>query len=47
VSGLRVALDVKGSFNVSNGVIAGIGLLCYGLATLMIGPYLFKAVWKR
>ena len=47
VSGMRVALDVAGGFNVGKGVIAGVGLLCYGAATLLIGPYLFSAVWKR
>lgn len=47
VSGLRVALDLKGGFNVSNGMIAGFGLLCYGAASLALGPYLFAAVWKR
>jgi hypothetical protein len=47
VSGLRVALDVQGAFNAGNGIIAGLGLLSYGLATLAVGPYLFAAVWKR
>lgn len=47
VSGLRVALDMDGGFNVARGMIAGFGLLCYGIATLAIGPYLFGAVWKR
>ncbi|MBC8066008.1 MAG: heme exporter protein CcmB [Chlorobia bacterium] len=47
VSGLRVALDLRGGFNVGNGAIAGVGLLCYGAASLVIGPYLFAAVWKR
>jgi heme exporter protein B len=46
VSGLRVALDVQGAFNAGNGIIAGLGLLSYGLATLAVGPYLFAAVWK-
>jgi ABC-type transport system involved in cytochrome c biogenesis permease component len=47
VSGLRVALNLEGNFDVAKGVIAGTGLLCYGLATLALGPYLFAAVWKR
>lgn len=47
VSGLRVAFDMKGGFNVMNGVIAGVGLVCYGFASLAGGPYLFSAVWKR
>lgn len=47
VAGLRVALDVRGEMNLNNGMIAGFGLLSYGLAALAIGPYLFSAVWKR
>lgn len=47
VGSLRVAFDVQGSFNFTNGIISGVGILVYGLATLAIGPYLFAAVWKR
>ena len=47
VSGLRVAFDMKGGFNITNGIIAGVGLVCYGFASLAGGPYLFSAVWKR
>lgn len=47
VSGLRVALEMEGKFNVGNGIIAGVGLLSYGAAAMAIGPYLFSAVWKR
>lgn len=47
VSGLRVALDLNGSFNLTRGFISGIGLVLYGAATLSVGSYLFGAVWKR
>jgi heme exporter protein B len=47
VSGLRVALDTEGIFNVTKGVISGTGLLVYGAACLATGPYIFSAVWKR
>ncbi|MBN9501393.1 MAG: hypothetical protein BGO01_01090 [Armatimonadetes bacterium 55-13] len=47
VSGLRVAFDTKFGFNQMNGFIAGGGLVCYGIASLAGGQYLFAAVWKR
>lgn len=47
VSGLRVALDVNGAFNLTRGFISGIGLVLYGAASLSVGSYLFSAVWKR
>jgi heme exporter protein B len=43
VAGLRVAL---GDGQMAGGVSAGIGLICYGVASFAIGPYLFAAVWK-
>ena len=47
VGSLRVAFDMHGSLNFTNGLISGVGILVYGLATLAVGPYLFAAVWKR
>ena len=46
VSALRVALGTTPVFDTTKGMIAGFGLLTYGLATLAVGPYMFKAVWK-
>jgi len=43
VSGVRVAL---GDGQIAGGVGAGLGLVCYGIASFAIGPYLFAAVWK-
>ena len=47
VAGLRVALDVEGTFSFSRGMSSGIGLALYGLASLSVGSYLFAAVWRR
>jgi heme exporter protein B len=41
VAALRVAFGDKGE-----GTMASVGLLCYGVASVAIGPYLFAAVWK-
>lgn len=30
----------------ATGMVASVGLLCYGVASVAIGPYLFAAVWK-
>ncbi len=46
VSALRVALDMEARFDAQKGTVAGLGLLLYGAATLSLGVYLFKAVWK-
>lgn len=43
VAGLRVAL---GDGQLAGGVSAGLGLVCYGIASFAVGPYLFAAVWK-
>lgn len=43
VSALRVSL---GEGFGASGVAAGVGLCCYGLVSLAVGPYLFAAVWK-
>lgn len=43
VAGMRVAL---GDGVVRGGEVSAIGLICYGVATLAIGPSLFAAVWK-
>lgn len=43
VAGMRVAL---GEGVLKGGEQAAIGLVCYGVATLAIGPALFAAVWK-
>ena len=47
VSAMRVALDVEGRFDTTKGMISGIGLLSYGAASIAVGVYLFKAVWRR
>ena len=44
VAGMRVAL---GEGELRGGEEAAFGLLCYGVATLAIGPPLFAAVWKN
>lgn len=43
VAGMRVAL---GEGVLKGGEEAALGLVCYGVATLAIGPALFAAVWK-
>jgi|SRR5579862_2762171 len=43
VSALRVAFGDPG---VAAGIQAAIGLVCYGVVSVAIGPYLFAAVWK-
>lgn len=43
VAGMRVALGERG---MTSGEEAAIGLVCYGIATLTVGPALFAAVWK-
>jgi heme exporter protein B len=43
VAGMRVAL---GEGMLRGGQEAALGLVCYGVATLAIGPALFAAVWK-
>ncbi|AIE85877.1 ABC transporter involved in cytochrome c biogenesis, CcmB subunit [Fimbriimonas ginsengisoli Gsoil 348] len=43
VAGFRVAL---GDGVLEGGISAGIGLICYGVVSFAIGPYLFAAVWK-
>ncbi len=43
VAGMRVAL---GEGVLKGGEEAAVGLVCYGVATLAIGPALFAAVWK-
>ncbi|MEA2554477.1 MAG: heme exporter protein [Fimbriimonadaceae bacterium] len=43
VAGMRVAL---GEGALRGGEEAAFGLVCYGVATLAIGPALFAAVWK-
>ena len=43
VAGMRVAL---GEGVMKGGEEAALGLVCYGIATLAIGPALFAAVWK-
>ena len=43
VAGMRVALGQPG---LRSGEEAAFGLVCYGIATLTIGPALFAAVWK-
>lgn len=43
VAGMRVAL---GEGMLKGGEEAALGLVCYGVATLAIGPALFAAVWK-
>ncbi len=44
VNGTRAGL---GDGVLETGLTASIGLLCYGVASLAIGPYLFAAVWKH
>lgn len=43
VAALRVAFGEIGD---AAGLKASVGLLCYGTASVAIGPYLFAAVWK-
>lgn len=43
VAALRVALGEPGA---ATGLSSALGLLCYGTASLAIGPYLYAAVWK-
>ena len=43
VAGMKVALGDPGPLR---GEEAAIGLVCYGIAALTIGPALFAAVWK-
>jgi heme exporter protein B len=47
VAALRVAIGPMGPEFMSGGIQASIGLVCYGIAALAIGPYLFAAVWKN
>lgn len=44
VVGMRVALGDPGP---RTGMEAAFGLVCYGIATMTIGPALFAAVWKN
>lgn len=43
VSALRVAF---GDGNQTAGMMAAAGLVCYGVVSVALGPYLFAAVWK-
>jgi heme exporter protein B len=43
VAGMRVALGEPG---LGSGEEAAFGLVCYGVASMTIGPVLFAAVWK-
>ena len=44
VAALRVAFGEVGS---TTGLRNGLGLLCYGIAAMAIGPYLYAQVWKE
>jgi len=44
VNGTRAGL---GDGVLETGLTATVGLLCYGVASLAIGPYLFAEVWKH
>ena len=43
VAGIRVALGEPG---LKSGEEAALGLVCYGVASMVIGPPLFAAIWK-
>ncbi len=43
VSALRVAF---GDVGATTGMMAAVGLVCYGVVSVALGPYLFAAVWK-
>ena len=43
VTGLRAALGVE---RIGYGVNAAMGMGCYAVAAILIGPYLYAAVWK-
>jgi heme exporter protein B len=47
VAALRVAIGPMSDEFTAGGIQAAIGLVCYGVASLAVGPYLFAAVWEN